>query len=231
MIRRLSWLLVLSALPLLALAAEPQQFKEGTDYAVIDPPLATSSGDKVEVIEAFFYGCPHCYQLLPLLDRWRPEHEKDIDFKYLPVIFQPSWALYAQAYYAADALGVVDKIHEPLFRAIHAEKRPLGTAAALADFFAEHGVPREDFYGALHSFAVSLNVSRAQDMTKRYGITGVPSLIVDGRYRTSASLAGTHQKALQVVSFLIDKVKAERAKEQQGTAAPQTGAAADAAQQ
>jgi len=225
MVRRLSWLLVLSALPLLVLAAAPQPFQELTDYAVIDTATAppTSSGDKVEVIEAFFYGCPHCYQLLPLLNRWRAEHEQDVDFKYLPVIFQPSWALYARAYYAADALGAVEKIHEPLFRAIHAEKRALGTPAALAEFFAEHGVPREDFYGALNSFAVNLNISRAQDLTKRYGITGVPALIVDGRYRTSASMAGTHERALQVVSFLIDKVKVERAKQQQSAPVPQTG--------
>lgn len=224
MIRRISWLLVLCALPLLAPAGEPQTFEEHSDYLLVEPPQPTSSPPgKVEVIEAFFYGCPHCYRLLPLLERWRAEHKQDVDLKLLPVIFQPSWLLYAKAYYAADALGVVDKIHDPLFRAIHVEKRPLGSPAALADFFAEHGVPREDFTGALNSFAAKLNVARAQDLTKRYGITGVPTLIVDGRYRTSASIAGTHERALQVASFLVDKVKAERAKQQAAPAAKPGG--------
>lgn len=196
-------------LPILFFAgtAVAEQYDAGIDYLLVKPPQPTSTGDKVEVLEAFWYGCPHCYRFEPELTRWikkLPDHAR---FVRMPAIFpnRPAWTLHARAYYTAQSLGVVDRIHKPLFDALHKEKRRLLDKNTLAQFFAEHGVDEDAFNKTFDSFAVDTRVRRAKDMTKRYGITGVPTLIINGKYRLSASVAGSTARMLQIAEHLIEK--------------------------
>jgi len=179
---------------------------EGIEYKTVSPRVDNQIDDKqTEVVELFWYGCPHCFHFEPELLNWLKHKPKNVNFVRIPAVFNPGWRLHAQAFYTAKVLGVLDKIHEPLFNAIHLKGKRMASADELADFFAEHGVKKKDFFAAFNSFAVDADVRRAEDLTKRYGIDGVPSLIVDGKYRTSASLAGSNEKMLEVVNYLIAK--------------------------
>ncbi len=180
-------------------------FDEGIEYKSIIPPQPTSSGDKIEVIEMFWYGCPHCFHFEPRLNAWLKNKPANVQFKRVPAVFNGRWATLARAFYTEQVLGVEDQLHEAVFNAIHREGKRLDSEAALADFFAAHGVPRDKFKAAFHSFAVDAKVRRAADLTQRYGIDGVPALIVDGKFRTDATIAGSQAGMINVLDYLIEK--------------------------
>lgn len=187
--------------------ASAQKYDAGIDYLLVKPPQPTRTGEKVEVLEVFWYGCPHCYQFEPALKRWSaklPEHAR---FERMPAIFsgRPAWAMHARAYYTAELMGVLDRVHQPLFDALHKEKRRLFDQASLAQFFAEQGVDKQEFNKTFNSFAVDTRVRRAREMSRRYGISGVPSLIINGKYRLSGSITGSTDRMLQIADYLIDK--------------------------
>jgi thiol:disulfide interchange protein DsbA len=186
----------------LAAAADPP-FAEEVHYKLVNPPLPTPQADKIEVVEMFWYGCPHCYHFEPLLEKWIEGKSDQVTFVHVPAIFRDSWLLHAQAFYTAKALGVLDKVHRPLFDAIHLEKRRFNTKEALADFFATQGVAKQDFLSTFESFAVQGKVQQAVVITRASGITGVPAMIVNGKYRTDAELAGSFERMLEVVDYLI----------------------------
>lgn len=179
--------------------------EEGVQYQKVATPQPTSSGDKIEVLEMFWYGCPHCYHLEPELSDWLQHKPDDVEFVRVPAVLGPSWELLARGYYTAEMLGVLDKIHEPLFDRIHKEHKPIRNVGDLKAFFEQQGVSAADFDKTYNSFAVVTRTNRAKDAHNLYGVTGVPTLIVDGKYRTSASQAGSNLKMLEVVDFLIDK--------------------------
>ena len=180
-------------------------YEEGEEYELITPSQPTTAGNKIEVVELFWYGCPHCYQFEPYINRWLKKKPANVEFVRMPGIFRPSWAILARAYYTAKVLGVLDKMHGAIFEATHELKRPLTSEAQLADFFAEHGVKKEEFSKVFRSFAVESKVRRAMDMSRRYGVKGVPAMIVNGKYRTGAVMAGNHANTLKVVDYLIKK--------------------------
>jgi len=185
--------------------AEAAQYTEGKHYEVISPAQPTNTGDKVEVLELFWYGCPHCYNFEPHINRWLKKKSAQAEFVRMPGILRPEWALYARAYYTAEVLGALDKIHEPLFEVIHELRQPPKDEAALKVFFMEHGVSEADFSRTFRSFAVESKVRRAQDMSNRYGARGVPTMIINGKYRTSSSVSGGPVEVLKVVDYLVDK--------------------------
>jgi thiol:disulfide interchange protein DsbA len=204
MLRLIHWLLLSFSLLLispLAAAADPP-FIEGVHYKLVNPPLPTPQSDKIEVIEMFWYGCPHCYHFEPLLEKWIKSKSDKVAFVHVPAIFRDSWLLHAQAFYTAEALGVLDKVHRPLFDAIHLKKQPLKTKDELANFFATQGVAKKDFLSTFESFAVQGKVQQAVVITRTSGITGVPAMIVNGKYRTDAELAGGFERMLKVVDYL-----------------------------
>ncbi|HKK14346.1 MAG TPA: thiol:disulfide interchange protein DsbA/DsbL [Gammaproteobacteria bacterium] len=205
--RLLFGVLALLAPVLVMAGTSAQSFDEGIEYQRIDPPVPTDSGHKVEVVEFFWYGCPHCYHFEPELDKWLAHKPKDVEFKRIPAILGSRWAPLARAFYTEKLLGVFDKTHQALFDAIHKDRRLklLRDEGALADFFAQHGVSKDKFRSTYNSFAVDMDVRRARDLTQRYGIDGVPSMAVAGRYRTSGQLAGDNQRMLDVVDFLVRK--------------------------
>ena len=202
------WLLAI-LLPCLAFAgSDAGSFKAGVDYDVLAKPQPTETGEKVEVLELFWYGCPHCYDLEPVIEEWLENLPENVVYRRLPAIFRPEWMVHARAYYAAEALGVLDKIHRPLFDAIHAEKRRLFDEKSLAGFFVEHGVNREDFIKTYRSFAVQTKAQRAKAMTRRYGISGVPAMIVNGKYRSSVGKAKGQERMIEVINALAAKENA-----------------------
>lgn len=180
-------------------------YKEKIHYELVQPVQPTTTGDKVEVVEMFWYGCPHCNNLEPLVERWLKRIPKDAEFVRIPAIFRPQWEIHARAFYTAEILGVLDKTHKAMFEAIHNQKRKLATEKEIMEFFAEHGVSNEDFKRVFKSFAIEAKVRRAKDLSQRYGIKGVPAFIVQGKYRTGAQLAGSNSNIFKVVNFLVEK--------------------------
>ncbi|MFA5628231.1 MAG: thiol:disulfide interchange protein DsbA/DsbL [Thiohalomonadaceae bacterium] len=179
---------------------------EGFHYArlgtVVEPIGAAS--DKVEVVELFWYGCGHCYAFEPHLHDWLQRKPANVEFIRVPAVFNSgAWRLHARAYYVAEVLGLTDKIHSAMFKAIHEEKKPLNNEQQLARLFAGFGVDEKKFKETLNSFGVEMKVNRATLLTERYGIDGVPALVVAGKYRTDGPMAQTYQGMLQVVNHLV----------------------------
>ncbi len=194
----------LAALLLVAAGARAET-NEDFEYQVIEPPVPTETGDKIEVVELFWYGCPHCYRLEPYIKGWLPTLPQNVEFRRIPAVFSERWALHARAFYTAEALGVLDKVHDALFHAIHEEHKRLDKEEEIAKIFAEQGISEEQFTETFHSFFIDSKVRRAKALTKAYGIDGVPAIIVDGKYRTNGTLAGGQEEMLQVVDSLIKR--------------------------
>ncbi|WP_455365165.1 thiol:disulfide interchange protein DsbA/DsbL, partial [Kaarinaea lacus] len=199
-----NWIIAICGLALLpGLALAAPTYKEKIHYERVLPAQPTTTGDKVEVVEMFWYGCPHCNNLEPYVNRWLKKKPAQAEFVRMPAIFRPEWELHARAYYTAEILGVLEKTHAAMFEAIHQQKRRLNTDAEIQKLFAEHGVSAEDFNRVFRSFAVEAKIRRAKDMSERYGIRGVPALIVNGKYRTGARLAGGNANIFRVVDYLV----------------------------
>lgn len=183
--------------------AEP--YKEGEQYKALAQPQATASADKIEVVELFWYGCPHCYRLEPVIGNWLKNKPDDVEFVRMPAIVGPPWELLAKAYYTAEFLGVMDTMHYALFDAIHKDKKKVVNEAAVQAIFEAQGVSSEEFRNTFNSFAVAVKVNNAKMMTKRYAISGVPTIIINGKYNTSGSLAGSNENILKVVDYLVEQ--------------------------
>lgn len=198
----------------LALAAPARaEYLEGVEYALLAAPQAVETGNRIEVREVFWYGCPHCYALEPVLAKWLKTLPANARFLRMPGgQWAPSFEPHARTYYALEALGLLEKLHMPLFDAIHGRRRALNDEASIGFFVVEQGVKDADFRKAYSSFGVGVKVRTARQYLERSGIRSVPTIVVDGRYTTSASMAGSHEEALKVVDFLIKKAAAERSR-------------------
>ncbi|MCM8854347.1 MAG: thiol:disulfide interchange protein DsbA/DsbL [Candidatus Thiodiazotropha sp.] len=191
-------------LPLLFLNAVNAEWGEGWDP--IDPPVATTASEgKVEVIEFFWYGCPHCYHMEPQLEEWLKNKPENVEFIRIPAPLNSKWTVHAQFFYAAEILGLTEKLHNPLFSAIHDKKRKLYDKDSLIDFAVEHGADRQQFIDALNSFGVYVKVQNARKLGQRYQLDGVPAIGINGKYKTSGSLAGTYSKMFEIVTQLVSK--------------------------
>jgi thiol:disulfide interchange protein DsbA len=199
---------VLTALLLPTLALAQPAYVAGKDYLVIDQPVRTRDDSKVEVVEVFWYGCSHCYQFEPLVTKWSEQQPEYVDFWKSPAIWNSPMKVHARAFYTAKALGVYDKINEPLFVALVVDRKRLDDEKSLQRFFADYGVAAEDFSKAYNSFSIDSQVKQADARARSYKISGTPELIVNGKYRVSAREAGSHAGMLQVANFLIEKEKA-----------------------
>jgi protein dithiol oxidoreductase (disulfide-forming) len=180
-----------------------QALNEGTDYKVVANPQPTEApAGKVEVLELFWYGCPHCYHLEADLTTWLAHKPDYIVFRRMPAVLGSNWALDGQAFYAAELLGVLDRIHAPLFKALHQEHLHLSDENSLADWFVTQGVNRDEFLKAMHSFVVDMKVRRAGQIDQAFGIDGVPAFVINGKYTTSPGMTAGNEKAFQVVDYL-----------------------------
>lgn len=195
---RTRWFVLLLFLPLTGYA-----FEEGFEFQKISPPVEAENPDKVEVVEMFFYGCPHCFRAEPVINAWRAKKPEFVTFKMVPAIFRESWEPLARAYYTAVDLGEIDRIHQQLFNAIHIKRQKIFDRAAIKAFFVSQGIDGEVFDDTYDSFQVATQVARARDLSKRYQIEGVPSFIVNGKWRTNGTMAGSMQRVPKVIDFLI----------------------------
>ena len=189
-------------------SAFARTFDEGIEYIPIAPPVSTNSGSKVEVVELFWYGCPHCFNFEPQWEKWIASKPENVEVVRIPAIFRDSWIPAARAFYTAQFLGVLDRTHKPLFEAIHVKKQRFPDAQSFAKFFAKFGVAEKDFLDTYNSFAVDAKVRRAQDLTRRYQIDGVPTLVINGKYRTTGTIANGHDGMLEVLDFVIKQESA-----------------------
>lgn len=185
------------------IAAQAWAIDEGIEYTKLAQAQPTDTGEKVEVLEIFWYGCPHCYQLEPFLDKWVETMPSSAQFRRMPAVLGPHWEPHARAFYAAELMGVLETLHKPLFEAIHGKKRKIMTREQLADFAAELGIDRGKFLEAYDSFFVNMKVRRSAEMGRRYGLDGVPSVVVNGKYRTSATQTGGSAKLIEVIDHLV----------------------------
>lgn len=202
--KQLIKIFVLAAIGLLPVSASAL-FKAGTHYVELPFSQSLKTGKVVEVREFFWYGCGHCFQLEPLLTNWKKNKPKAAKLVTTPS-FLPKRVEHAKAYYAFETMGKRDKLHGALFNAIHVKRRKLDTADALANFVEERGEDKQAFLKAYGSFDTDRKVKEATQLAQRYGIQSVPTLIIDGRYMTSASMTGSHQNMLKVVDYLVNRI-------------------------
>ncbi len=186
------------------LMPEPE-FKAGVHYQIINPPQPTNDASKIEVVEVFSYVCPHCRNFQPFIEPWAKTLSDDVLFRRQPAVFgRPQWETLARAYYTVDALGDIEQAHQAVFDALHVERKNLTTDNALADFFTDYGISREDYLKTAKSFAIETKIKRGITLTKNYGVRGTPSIIVNGKYITTGTMAGTLPKTIEVVDFLVN---------------------------
>lgn len=175
-------------------------------YQQIRPAQPTQAPEgKIEVAEVFWYGCPHCYAFEPILESWLKTKPDDVVFRRIPGVLNKNWVPHAKAYFTAEKLGILEKIHKPLFDAIHKERRRIFTEDQLRDFFEEQGVDPDEFNKIYNSDEVETKTKQAFFLARGYRLTGVPSVVVNGKYLTSGSLAGSYENLLKVVNYLIEK--------------------------
>ena len=190
-------------------AVEP---KPGVNFKNTNEIIAPESENKIEVVELFWYGCIHCYNLDPYLDKWADKLAKDVVFKRVPAIPRKDWAPAAKAFYALETLDLDHKLHEKLFEAIH-KKKTLNPAdpKALVKWIALNGkLDMAEVDSAFNSFSMNAKLSRSFKMFKAAGATGVPSIIIDGRYLTSSTMAGGEQNTIDLMNYIIDNVRKDK---------------------
>ena len=203
-------------------AAQSTGFDIEGRYDVLQPPQLTETGDRIEVVEVFWYGCPHCYTFLPYMESYDELKPEYVEVRRMPAIFRDNWDAHARAYYTATLLGVTGRTHRALFEEIHEHGKPTDDKASLAAFFERHGVDRAEFEKTYDSFAVESLVRKSVVMQKRYGVTGTPSVVVNGKYRVSGQRAGSHESVIAVVAELVERERTLPARET--VAAVETGA-------
>jgi len=202
-------ILAICVLALLPVAAAPA-LEEGRDYIALPTPQPVETGDKIEVREFFWYGCPHCYSLEPVIDRWLQRKPANVSFVRTHATY-PSWMTHARAFYTFAALGATAQTHSALFRALHQQRRPLNTEQDLAAFAQEQGIDAAKFRQAFNSFGVRTELERAKQLVAAYQVTSVPMFAIDGKYITSPAMAGSETAFIAVLDQLVERAARERA--------------------
>jgi len=192
-----------AALPLTA-QAQGKPPTEGIDYVQLGKPAPVeAAADKIEVVEFFWYSCPHCNVFEPQFEAWVKKAPKDVVIRRVPVSFRPDFEPQQRLYYVLEALGKVEVLHKKVFHAIHVEKQALNTADLVATWADKQGLNKAKFIDLYNSFPVNMKARRATQLQDAFKVDGVPSLGVAGRYYTSGSLAGSMERALSITDHLI----------------------------
>lgn len=190
--------------------ADPQM---GEQFDQVAQQMTTDQPAKIEVLELFWYGCPHCYHMEQPLQAWVKKQPADVYFKRMPALPNANWAPMAKAYFAMQELGVLEKLHTPLFDAIHKAKslNPADEAAAIEWVTKQGGLDKVKVEKAFKSFAINMQMNKAMQVFRASGATGVPALIIDGKYITGSSMAGGNEAALQTADYIIQNVRKDKA--------------------
>ncbi len=192
-----------------AFAASDAAF-EGHDYTLLKNPQPVATGNKIEVLEFFWYRCPHCFQLEPGLDKWVKTLPRDVQVRRVPTVFREDWMPGAKIYYTLEQMGLLGTLHNKVFNAYHLEHLNLNDPAVLGSWIAKQGVDRKKFEAIYHSFSIQAKATQGAKLSQNYGITGVPAFVVDGKYSTSMSMTGSEPRLFEVLDQLIDKARSER---------------------
>lgn len=202
LIKKISLLGIFLLLPVLSQAKD---YKEGTHFTQLSKPIATQSGERIEILEFFWYGCPHCYSFEPALKKWRKSLPENVQFIRMPSPLNPRWMVHTKTYYSLLIMGEGEKHHESIFKAMHIEKQKLNNKEAVANFLATQGVDSKIFLSNFDSFAVEVRARQAMQLGQEYQVSGVPMLTVNGKYTISAKQAGGYEGMVNVASHLIKK--------------------------
>ncbi|HKX41779.1 MAG TPA: thiol:disulfide interchange protein DsbA/DsbL [Burkholderiaceae bacterium] len=187
--------------------AQQSQPVEGTHYVRLTTPVPTSAAGKIEAIEFFWYGCPHCNAFEPALDAWANALPPDVAFRRVPAAFNASWEPHQRIFYALESLEALPAMHRKVFYAIHQQRLRLDKLPEIVAFMAANGIDTAKFTEAYNSFGVQTKVRQAAQLTNAYKIDGVPAIGVQGRYYTSGPLAGSNERSLLVANYLIERVR------------------------
>jgi len=193
-------LALLALLPAVAAAAR---------YETIDGPAVGDDPDTIEVIEFFWYGCPHCYRFSPHIERFKQSIPADVSFRHMPAVLSPRWELHAKAFFAASIMGELERFHGAMFAAIHEDNMRLDSATGIGEFVSSLGIDSERFVATMQSFAVDTRLRRVRNLQRAYGVSGTPTVVIDGRYRTSGSIAGGVANMIPVINERIAAIRAE----------------------
>lgn len=185
------------------------QYEAGKHYVKLPPGAQAVSGNKVEVREFFWYGCPHCYRLEPYLEAWLKKIPADVAYVRTPGVAR-RWLPHAQAFYTFEALGITEQVHKDFFDAIHKKGQELNTEDSLVQFLAAYGVDASKVRDHYNSFGVRTKVENAKRLNFTYAIASVPAITVDGRYKTDVSMAGGPQQLMALINYLVDQSRQER---------------------
>ncbi len=187
-------------------AQAQSEFVEGTHYVKLSQPGAVPADGKIEVVEFFWYGCPHCYAFEPALDAWQKKLPADVAFRRIPVAFREEpFVAHQRLFFALDALGLVDTMHRKVFNAIHLDRLRLDKLPEILAFVTKNGVDGAKFSEAFNSFSVQTKIRQAKQLSEVYRIDGVPTLGIQARFYTSGSLAGSADRTLAVADYLIQR--------------------------
>jgi thiol:disulfide interchange protein DsbA len=203
LLRTLAALLAAVSLAPAALAQQQAPFLH------INPPIATDTAGKIEVVEFFWYECPHCFELEPLLEKWVPKLGKDVQFKRVPATFNDRWRISARVFYALESMGIEDQLHKPLMDAIHKDRLRITDDRQLAEWLGQQKVDVAKFQAALKSFAVESRLKRADQLVRDAKIDGVPALMVNGRYLVTAG--GGSQRMIDTADALVEQSRKDLA--------------------
>jgi thiol:disulfide interchange protein DsbA len=201
-------LMVVSLFGLTAQAADNVPLEPGKTYVQLDSQVPVQVPGKIEVVEMFWYGCPHCYAFEPVINPWIEKLPADVHFIRIPAMFGGPWDAHGQLFITLDTMGVEKQVHAAVFNAIQKEGKRLTDKDAMADFVATQGVDKQKFLETFDSFAVKGKIAQYKQLAQKYGISGVPTLIVNGKYRFDVGSAGGEEQALNVADQLIAKERA-----------------------
>ncbi|MDP4784342.1 MAG: thiol:disulfide interchange protein DsbA/DsbL [Gammaproteobacteria bacterium] len=183
-----------------------EKYVAGTHYTELRAPVNTPDDSKIEVLEAFWYGCSHCFRFEPLVADWESKAADDVDFRRFPAMWNALMKVHAQIYFTAEAMDVIHIVHEPVFDAINVQGNRLQNEKLIGDLFEENGIARADFEAAFNSFSVRTKVNQAEKRMQDYEIRSTPNMIVNGKYLvTTGEAVRTQAEMLEVVDFLVDK--------------------------
>lgn len=209
-IKRLTFIALI--LPMAMCQAQTEKYQQGVHYEVLPQTIRTANADKIEVNEVFSYTCGHCFNFEAVLHPWSEQLADDVDFQQTPAVWQPALEPYARAYYSAVMLKALDKVHMPIFEAIHVKREAVRTEADFAAIFAAQDIDGDKFTKAYNSFGMSSMVNQAKARVRGYRVQGTPEIIVNGKYRVSTRQAGGFEGMLSVAGFLIEKERSAAAK-------------------
>lgn len=195
----LSFLLLVVVFPVSA----QEHSHGGPAFSQIKPALPTQTGDGIEVVEIFWYGCSHCFSFEPHIKAWLETKPEDVVFRQVPGVLNSRWAVHARGFFAAEKMDALEQFHAPLFNALHVKRRNIFTRDSLIDFAADLGLDKNEFARFYDSNETEVKMKQAFLMARDAKITGVPSLIINGRYLVSASSAGSFERMLETVDQLI----------------------------